>query len=50
MGCAKQNNMLLRNNRVGLLSVFLRDNKKDDCKEVYYFGGVFLFAELLLSS
>ena len=48
MRCEKQNSMLLKSNRVGLLSVFLRD-KKNDCKEVYYFGGVFLFAELLLS-
>ena len=38
MGCEKQNSMLFKSNRVGLLSVFLRDNKKDDCKEVYYFG------------
>ena len=38
MGCEKQNNMLLKSNRVGLLSVFLRDNKKDDGKEVYCFG------------
>ena len=38
MGCEKQNSILLKSNRVGLLSVFLRDNKKDDGKEVYYFG------------
>ena len=38
MRCEKQNNMLLKNNRVGLLSVFLRDNKKDDCREVYCLG------------
>ena len=30
--------MLFKNNRVGLLSVFLRDNKKDDGKEVYCLG------------
>ena len=38
MRCEKQNNMLLKSNRVGLLSVFLRDNKKDDGKEVYCLG------------
>lgn len=38
MRCEKQNNMPLKNNRVGLLSVFLRDNKKDDCKEAYCLG------------
>ena len=30
--------MLFKSSRVGLLSVFLRDNKKDDCKEVYCLG------------
>ena len=38
MRCEKQNNMLLKNNRVGVLSVFLRDNKKDECKEVHCLG------------
>ena len=38
MRCEKQNSMLLKSNRVGVLSVFLRDNKKDDCKEVYCLG------------
>ena len=30
--------MLFKSNRVGVLSVFLRDNKKDDGKEVYCLG------------
>lgn len=38
MWCEKQNSMLFKSNRVGLLSVFLRDNKKDDGKEVYCLG------------
>ena len=38
MRCEKQNNMLFKSNRVGVLSVFLRDNKKDDGKEVYCLG------------
>ncbi len=38
MRCEKQNNILFKSNRVGVLSVFLRDNKKDDCKEVHCLG------------